>query len=71
MDSSQTASLDILELSEAASAAHLFTDMTNHDLLSVCQMSNEEYVITFRIYWVTIYNSAGKAILKWQRDLKT
>jgi hypothetical protein len=61
--------LDIPELSEAASAAHVFPDMANHDLLSVCQMSNEEYVITFWIDGVTINNSAGKAILEWQRDL--
>jgi hypothetical protein len=66
MDSSQTASLDIPELSEAASVAHVFPEMANHDLLSVCQMSNEEYVVTFRIDGVTIHNYAGKAILKWQ-----
>jgi hypothetical protein len=34
-------------------------------------MCNEGYYITFRIDGVTIYNSAGKAILKGQRDLNT
>jgi hypothetical protein len=45
--------------------------MANHSLLSVGQMCKEGYYITFRIDGVIIYNSAGKAILKGQRDLNT
>jgi hypothetical protein len=45
--------------------------MENHSLLSVGQICNEGYYITFRIDGVTIYNFAGKAILKGQRYLNT
>jgi hypothetical protein len=71
MDSTHTASLDIPEFSEAAYVAHVFPDMKNHYFLSVGQMCNEGYYVTFRIDGITIYNSAGKAILKGQRDLNT
>jgi hypothetical protein len=54
MDSTHTASLEILELGEATSVVHVFPDMANHYLLSVVQMWNEGYYVTFRIDGVTI-----------------
>jgi hypothetical protein len=45
--------------------------MVNHYLLSVGQLFNERYYITFRIDAVIIYNSTGKAILKGTSDLNT
>jgi hypothetical protein len=71
MDSTHTAYLDIPELSESASVANVFLEMANHYFLSVGHMCNEGYYVTFRIDGVTIYNSAGNAILKGQRYLKT
>jgi hypothetical protein len=68
MDSTHTSSLEIPELSEAASVAQVFTDMENYSLLSVGQMCNEGYCFTFRIDGVKIYNSAGKAAFKRQWD---
>jgi hypothetical protein len=70
MDSTHTLSLDIHELSQAASMAHVFPGMANYSLLSVGQLCNEGYYVIFRINGVTIYNSAEKAILRGQRDLK-
>jgi hypothetical protein len=71
MDYTHTASLDIPELSKAASITHVFPGMVNHYLLSVGQICNEGYCITFRIDAVTIYSSAEKSILKGKRDLNT
>jgi hypothetical protein len=71
MDSTHKASLDIPELSKASSIAHVFPGMVNHSLLSVGQLYNEGYYITFRIDAVTIYSSTGKPILKGKRDLNT
>jgi hypothetical protein len=65
------ASLDIPELSKAASIAHVFPGMANNYLLSVGQLCTEGYYITFRIDAFTIYSSAGKSILKGKRDLNT
>jgi hypothetical protein len=71
MYSMHTSSLDIPELSQEDSVAHVFPGLANHSLLSVGQLCHEGYYITFRIDGVTIYNSAEKAILKGQRDLNT
>jgi hypothetical protein len=71
MDSTHIASLDIPELSQEASMAHVFACMENHSLLSVVQLCNEGYYVTLKIDGVTIYNSTEKAILKGQRDLNT
>jgi hypothetical protein len=65
------ASLDIPELSKAASIAHVSPGMVNHYFLSVGQLYNEGYYVTFRIDAVTIYSSTGKLILKGSRDLNT
>jgi hypothetical protein len=71
MDSTHTASLDIPELRESASIAHVFPVMVNHSLLSVGKLCNEGYYVTFRIDAVTIYSAAGKSILKGSRDFNT
>jgi hypothetical protein len=71
MDSTHTASLDIPELSEAASVAYVLTAMENNSLLSVGQLCNEGYNVTFKIDGVTIFNRSGKEILKGNRDLGT
>jgi hypothetical protein len=71
MDSSHTAALDIPEISEAAYVAHVFPAMANNSLLSVGQLCNEDYYVTFKLDGVTIFNSRGHAILKGVRDLGT
>jgi hypothetical protein len=45
--------------------------MANHSLLSVVQLCNEGYTVTFRIDSVTIHNSQGIHILRGARDLDT
>jgi hypothetical protein len=57
MESAHTAELDITELNKASSIANIFPGMANHSLLSVGQLCNEGYTVTFRIESVTIYNS--------------
>jgi hypothetical protein len=71
METTHTASWDIPELSEAASVAHVFPAMANNSLLSVGQLCNEGYLVTFKIYGDTIFDSTGKEILKGNRDLDT
>jgi hypothetical protein len=56
MDSTHKSSLDIPELNKAASMAYIFLVMANQSLLSVGQLCNEGYYVTFRIDAVTIYN---------------
>jgi hypothetical protein len=69
MESTHTASLDIPELSEAASVAHGVSDMARNSLLSVFQLCKKGYFVTFRIDGFTLYNYSSKAILKGHRDL--
>jgi hypothetical protein len=71
MDSTHTASLDIPELSATAAVAHVFPAMANRSLLSVRQLCNEGYSVTFKIDNVTIFNKIGKEILKGKRDSDT
>jgi hypothetical protein len=71
MDSTHIVSLDIPEPSKAASIAHVFSGMENHSLISVGQLCNEGYYVTFRIDAVTIYSSSGQSILKGKRDLNS
>jgi hypothetical protein len=67
MDSTHTSSLDIPELSEAASVAHVSPSMVNNSLLSVGQLCNEGYSVTFKIDGVRIFKSIGKEILTGNR----
>jgi hypothetical protein len=71
MDSTHTASLDIAELSEDASVAHVFSAMANNSLLSVGKLYNEGFHVTFKMDGVTIFNSIGKEILKGKRYFDT
>jgi hypothetical protein len=54
MESSHTADLDIPELNAAASKAHIFPGMASHSLLSVGQLCDEGYIVTFKHASVTI-----------------
>jgi hypothetical protein len=63
MESSHTADLDIPELNAAASKAHVFPGMANHSLLSVGQLCDEGYIVTFKQDTVTICNSESSKLL--------
>jgi hypothetical protein len=71
MESYHTAELDIPELNAAASKAHVFPGMANHSLLSVGQLCDEGYIVTFKQASVTIYDSEKSQILSGPRDLDT
>jgi hypothetical protein len=71
MESTHTSSINIPELSRAASIVHVFPSITNHSLLSVGKLCNEGYSVTFKIDAVTIYNPHGVRILRGARDLDT
>jgi hypothetical protein len=71
MESSHTAELNIPELNAAASIAHVFPGMANHSLLSVGQLCNEGYIVTFKNAWVTICDHQEFQILSGARDLDT
>jgi hypothetical protein len=71
MESSHTAAFDIPELNKAASIEHVFPGMANHSLLSVGQLCNEGYTVTFRNASVTICDSQELQIFKGARDLDT
>jgi hypothetical protein len=71
MESSHTAELDIPELNATASKAHFFPGMANHSLLSVWQLCDEGYIVTFRQPSVTICDSKEAPILSGHRDLHT
>jgi hypothetical protein len=71
MESSHTAELGIPELNKATSIEHVFPGMANHSLLSVGQIYNEGYTVTFRNAWVKICDSQERQILKGARDLDT
>jgi hypothetical protein len=71
MESSHTAALDIPELKKAASIAHVSPGMGNHSLLSVGQLCNEGYTVTFRNASVTICDPQEFQILSGARDLDT
>jgi hypothetical protein len=71
MDSSHTADLDIPELNAAASKAHVFPGMAHHSLLSVGQLCDEGYIVTFKQDTVTICNYGSSKLLSGPRDLNT
>jgi hypothetical protein len=71
MDSSHTAELNIPELNSAASIAHVFPGMANHSLISVGQLYNEGYIVTFKNASATICNPQEFQILSGARDLDT
>jgi hypothetical protein len=67
MESSHTAELDIPELSAAASKAHVFPGKANHSLLSVGQLCDKGYIVTFKNALVTVCNSQKAQILSGPR----
>jgi hypothetical protein len=71
MESSHTAEFDIPELNAAASKAHVFPGMATHSLLSVGQLCDKGYTVTFKQASVTICNSEKSQILNGPRDLNT
>jgi hypothetical protein len=71
IESSHTAALDIPELNTAAPVADVFPGMANHSLLSVGQLCNEGYKVTFKNASVTICDSQEFQILSGARDLDT
>jgi hypothetical protein len=68
MKSSHTAELDIPELNAAASKSHVLPGMANHYLLSVGQLCDEGYIVTFKRAAVTIYDPENSQILSGARD---
>jgi hypothetical protein len=71
MESSHTDDLDIPKLNAAASKAHVFPGMANHSLLSVGQLCDEGYIVTFKQDTVTICNSGSSHLLSGPRDVNT
>jgi hypothetical protein len=71
MEYSHTADLDIPELNAAASKAHVSPGMANHSLLSVEQLCDEGYIVTFKQASVTICDSGNSQILSGPRDVNT
>jgi hypothetical protein len=71
IESSHTAELDSPDLNTAASKAHVFPGMANHSLLSVGQLYDEIYIVTFKNASVTFCNSQKFQILSGPRDLDT
>jgi hypothetical protein len=71
MESSHTAELDIPDLNAAASKAHVFPGITNHSFLSVGQLCDKGYIVTFKQGAVTICDSEKSPILSGPRYLNT
>jgi hypothetical protein len=71
MESSHTAELDIPKLNAAASKANVFPGMANKSLLSVGQLCDEGYIVTFKHAAVTICNPGNSKILSGPRLLNT
>jgi hypothetical protein len=71
MESSHTADLDIPKLNAAASKAHVFPGMAHHSLLSVGQLCDEGYIVTFRQDTVKICNSESSTLLSGPREETT
>jgi hypothetical protein len=71
MESSHTAELDIPELNAAASKEHVFPGMANHSLLSVGQLCDEGYIVTFKRATVTICDPDNSQILSGPRYSNT
>jgi hypothetical protein len=71
MESSHTAELDKPELNAAASKAHVFPGMANHSLLSVGQLCDEGYIVTFKRDAVTICDPNNSQMLSGPRDSNT
>jgi hypothetical protein len=71
IESSHTADLDIPELNAYGSKAHVFPGMADHSLLSVGQLCDEGYIVTFQRDTVTICESGNSKLLSGPRDETT
>jgi hypothetical protein len=71
MESSHTSDLDTPQLNAAASKGHVFPGMAHHSLLSVGQLCDEGYIVTFRQDTVTICNLESSKLLSGPRDETT
>jgi hypothetical protein len=71
MESSHTADLDIPELNAAEYKSHFFPGMAHHSLLSVGQLCDEGYIVTFKQDTVTICNYEHSKLLSGPRDVTT
>jgi hypothetical protein len=71
MESSHTAALDIPELNADASIEHVLPIMANNSLLSVGQLCNEGYTVTFKNASVAICDPQEFQILSGARDSGT
>jgi hypothetical protein len=71
MESSHTADLDIPKLNAAASKAQVLPGMTHHSLLSVGQLCDEGYIVTFQRDTVTICSSESSKLLSGRQDETT
>jgi hypothetical protein len=71
MESSHTAELNIPDLNAAASIAHFFPGMANHYFLSVGQLCNEGYLVTFKNSSLTVCDSQKFQNLNGPRDSDT
>jgi hypothetical protein len=71
MESSHTAELEIPKLNAAVSEAHVFPGMANHSLLSVGQLCDEGYIVTFKHASATICDSQKSQFLNCPPDLYT
>jgi hypothetical protein len=71
MESSHTADLDIPELIADAYKSHVLPVMYNHSLLSVAQLCDECYIVTFKQDTVTICNPDSSKLLSGPQDVNT
>jgi hypothetical protein len=71
VESSHTADLDIPGFNSAASKAHVFPGMELHSLISIGQLCQEGYIVTFHRDTVTIHNSKSSKLLTGPRDITT
>jgi hypothetical protein len=71
MESSHTAELNIPQMNAAASITHVLPGMAKHYLISVGQLCNEGYIVTFKNPSVSVCNSQKFQILSDPRDLDT
>jgi hypothetical protein len=70
-ESSHTADLDIPEMNAVAFKAHVSPGIENHSLLSVGQLCDEGYIVTFKQDTVIICNSGSSHLLSGSRDVTT
>jgi hypothetical protein len=71
MKSSHTDDFDIPKLNTAVSKAHVSPEIAHHSLLSVGQLCDEGYIVTFKQYTVTSCNSESSKLLSGPQDVNT